>query len=196
MLNKSVKFNIPYFYFEIFTLMKLKISFFITLLFLTIISCNSPETYENRGYIAEIGDTIPNIDFQLVDGTTNTLKALKGKVVVLQFTASWCSVCRKEMPHLEKEVWQRFKDDDFVLIGVDFDEPLETVKKFQQDMGTTYPMALDPNADIFGLFAHKKSGVTRNVVIDKNGKIAFLTRLFDRDEFNGMIDKIEELLDD
>ncbi|MCD4732395.1 MAG: TlpA family protein disulfide reductase [Bacteroidales bacterium] len=176
--------------------MKLKISFFITLLFLTIISCNSPETYENRGYIAEIGDTIPNIDFQLVDGTTNTLKALKGKVVVLQFTASWCSVCRKEMPHLEKEVWQRFKDDDFVLIGVDFDEPLETVKKFQQDMGTTYPMALDPNADIFGLFAHKKSGVTRNVVIDKNGKIAFLTRLFEKEEFDSMIDRIEDLLDD
>lgn len=176
--------------------MKLKISFFAALLFLTIISCNSPETYENRGYIAEVGEAIPNIEFQLIDGTTTTLNALKGKVIVLQFTASWCSVCCKEMPHLEKEVWQRFKDDDFILIGVDYDEPLEKVIKFQEDMGTTYPMALDPNADIFGLFAHKKSGVTRNVVIDKQGKIAFLTRLFDREEFDSMIDKIVVLLND
>jgi peroxiredoxin len=176
--------------------MKLKILFFVALLFLTIIACNSPETYENRGYIAEVGDAVPNIEFQLIDGSTTSLKLLKGKVVVLQFTASWCSVCRKEMPHLEKEVWQRFGDKDFVLIGVDYDEPLEKIIKFQENMGTTYPMALDPNADIFGLFAHKKSGVTRNVVIDKQGKIAFLTRLFDREEFDSMIDKIVELLNE
>jgi len=160
------------------------------------IACNSPKEQENRGYISAIGDEVPNIEFQLIDGNTITLKALKGKVVVLQFTASWCSVCRKEMPHLEKEVWQRFKEDEFILIGVDYDEPLETVIKFQEDMGTTYPMSLDPNADIFSIFAHKKSGVTRNVVIDQNGKIAFQTRLFDQKEFEEMINKIDELLKD
>jgi peroxiredoxin len=176
--------------------MQLKISFLSAFLFVTIVACNSPETFENRGYTAEVGDTVPNIEFQLIDGSTTTLNALKGKVVVLQFTASWCSVCRKEMPHLEKEVWQRFRDEDFVLIGVDYDESLETVIKFQEDMGTTYQMAMDPNADIFGLFAHKKSGVTRNVVIGKQGKIAFLTRLFDREEFDSMINKIAELLNE
>ncbi len=174
--------------------MQLIKSFLFVLVSFAIFACNSPEAQENRGYISEIGDDVPNIEFQLIDGTTTTLNDLKGKVIVLQFTASWCSVCRKEMPHLEKEVWQRFKDDDFILIGVDYDEPLETVVKFQQDMETTYPMALDPNADIFGIFAHKKSGVTRNVVIDKNGKIAFLTRLFEQEEFKEMIDKIEDLL--
>ena len=91
--------------------MKLVLSFII---FLTLVSCNSQEKQENRGYIVEVGDQIPNIEFQLTDGSTTTLNALKGKVVVLQFTASWCSVCRKEMPHLEKEVWQRFKDDEFI----------------------------------------------------------------------------------
>jgi len=176
--------------------MKLKTLFLLALLIFTIITCNSPKTYENRGYTAEIGDAVPNIEFQFIDGSSQTLKSLEGKVVVLQFTASWCGVCRKEMPHLEKEIWQRFKDDDFVLIGVDYDEPLETVIKFQEDMGTTYPMALDPNADIFGIFAHKKSGVTRNVVIDKQGKIAFLTRLFKKEEFDNMINKIAVLLNE
>ena len=98
------------------------------------------------------------------------------------------------MPHLENEVWQRFKDDDFILIGVDYDEPLERVVAFKKKMKTTYPMSLDDDALIFSKFAHKKSGVTRNVVIDKNGQIAFLTRLYERKEFEAMIKKIEELL--
>ena len=98
------------------------------------------------------------------------------------------------MPHLEKDVWQAFKDKGVVLIGVDRDEPLDVVLKFQKEMGTTYPMALDLGANIFGLFADKNSGVTRNVVIDQNGKIVFLTRLFEEKEYQAMIKKIESLL--
>ncbi|MEJ2594366.1 MAG: TlpA disulfide reductase family protein [bacterium] len=149
---------------------------------------------DDRGYIVRVGDEAPNIQLQLTDGSSFTLDELKGKVVVLQFTASWCSVCRKEMPHLEKEVWLPNKDRDFILIGVDYDEPLEKVISFKEKMKITYPMALDPGAEIFALFAHKKSGVTRNVVIDRTGHIAFLTRLFDREEFDGMKTKIQELL--
>ena len=78
--------------------------------------------------------------------------------------------------------------------GVDYDEPIEKVIAFQEKMKTTYPMALDPGAEIFAQFALKRSGVTRNVVIDKEGKIAFLTRLFDKKEFNAMKKKIAEIL--
>ena len=93
------------------------------------------------------------------------------------------------MPHLEKDVWQRFKNDGPVLIGIDRDEPLEVVQKFQKKVGTTYPIALDPGAKHFSKFAHKNSGVTRNIVIDKNGKIAFLTRLFDKIQLISMPDQ-------
>lgn len=148
----------------------------------------------DRGYIVKIGDSSPDFTLTMLDGKIVSLKDLKGKIVVLQFTASWCSVCRIEMPHLEKEVWQRFKDQDFVLIGIDRDEPLDVVKKFKQEMKVTYPMALDPGSDIFALFAHKNAGVTRNIVLDRNGEIVFLTRLFEKQEFNQMIEKIEKLL--
>ena len=150
---------------------------------------------EDRGYLVKVGDQAPS-DFELIlaDGTKTNLKSLRGKVVVLQFTASWCSVCREEMPHLEKEVWQANKNKGLVLIGVDRDEPLNTVKKFKQDMKISYPLALDPGADIFGRFANKKSGVTRNVVIDKNGKIVFLTRLYAPAEFKQMVRFIDSLV--
>jgi hypothetical protein len=55
-------------------------------------------------------------------------------------------------------------------------------------------MALDPGAEIFGLFADKNSGVTRNVIIGKNGKIIYLTRLFRMNEFLEMVEVIEKAL--
>ncbi|UEG54819.1 TlpA family protein disulfide reductase [Mucilaginibacter daejeonensis] len=148
----------------------------------------------DRGYLVKVGDQAPD-DFELVldDGQKTSLKQLRGKVVVLQFTASWCSVCRKEMPHLETDVWNAYKDKNVVLIGVDRDEPLEKVQKFRKDIQVSYPLALDPGADIFGRFADKKAGVTRNVVIDSNGKIVFLTRLYDVNEFNTMVKVIDGL---
>lgn len=169
-----------------------KVIFFVATLLLTLNLTSQVE--EDTGYIVKIGDKAPNFTLNFIDGKQQTLNDLKGNVVVLQFTASWCSVCRKEMPHLEKEVWLPNKNKNFILIGIDYDEPLEKVKAFKEKMKITYPMALDPNADIFALYAKKRSGVTRNVVIDQNGNIAFLTRLYDRKEFEAMKKKIEELL--
>ncbi len=149
---------------------------------------------DERGYLVSIGDNAPDFSMEYVTGEKVSLSELKGKVVVLQFTASWCSVCRLEMPHLEKDVWDTFKDKGVILIGINKDEPKEIVLQFQKDMGTTYPLALDPGANIFGLFADKESGVTRNVVIDQSGKIVFLTRLFEEEEYKKMLTVIESLL--
>ena len=147
------------------------------------------------GYIVKIGQQIPEIELVLTDGKKVTTSDLKGKVVMLQFTASWCSVCRKEMPHIENDIWLKHKNNkDFALFGIDMDEPLEKVKKFAEDMKITYPLALDPGAEIFYTFAAKGTGVTRNVIIDKNGKIVYLTRLYKEDEFNEMKEVIELLL--
>lgn len=54
------------------------------------------------GYIVKVGDTAPDFEMKLTDGRKVKLSELKGKVVMLQFTASWCGVCRKEMPFIEK----------------------------------------------------------------------------------------------
>jgi len=166
--------------------------FFAAIVLLVIIpgaKAQEREVYKN-GYYVKVGDNAP--DFKIIEdsGKEYMLSDLKGSVVMLQFTASWCSVCRKEMPFIEKEVWLPGKDEDLKVIGINRDEPLETVKKFKEQMKVTYPLALDPGADIFGLFADKKAGVTRNVIIDREGKIIFLTRLFEKEEFNHMKDVI------
>ena len=157
-------------------------------------SVNSEQVPDKRGFLVQVGQKVPDFTMTLIDGTTQNLSDLKGKVVVLQFTASWCKVCREEMPHLEKEVWQKHKDQDFLLIGIDKDEPLEKVTTFIDQMDVSYPIALDPGSEIFGLFADKQSGVTRNIVIDKKGKIVFMTRLFDQNEFDEMKNIINSII--
>lgn len=150
-----------------------------------------------RGYIVEVGDEAPNIEIMLTDSSIVKLCDLKGKVVMLQFTASWCGVCRKEMPYIEKEIYQKYKDNEsFALFGIDRDEPLEKINELRTFTKVTYPLAFDPDAEIFAKFAMKKAGVTRNVIIDKNGRIAFLTRLFEREEFDKMKEKIASLLEE
>lgn len=164
------------------------------LLFLSQSTYSFSQEADSVGYIVKNGEMAPNFEMQLIDGQKISLYDLKGKVVMLQFTASWCSVCRKEMPFIEKEIWQVHKDKDFIVIGIDRDEPLEKVIAFAEKMKVTYPLSLDPDADIFGLFALKQSGVTRNIIIDREGRIVFKTRLFNREEFNLMKGEIEKLL--
>ena len=148
---------------------------------------------EDRGFIVNVGDTMPDFNLTDLNGRIHSNETLLGKTYVLQFTASWCSVCRAEMPHLESEVWQVFKEKDFMLLGVDLDEPRDKVQRFTQQMGVTYPMCPDPEGTVFYSIAAPKSGVTRNVVVDREGRIAMLTRLFDEDEFTRMVETIDAL---
>ena len=141
---------------------------------------------DSRGYKVKVGDKAPDFEAVLNTGDSFKLSEQKGKLVMLQFTASWCGVCRQEMPYIEKEIWQTLKNKNIVVIGVDRDEPIETVNAFVEQTGISYPMALDPDAVIFNKFALKDAGVTRNVIIDADGKIIYLTRLFNRQEFDAM----------
>jgi peroxiredoxin len=143
------------------------------------------KTYADE-YLVKTGDFAPDFKINEAGGKSYKLSDLKGKVVMLQFTASWCSVCRTEMPFIEKEIWNEKKNAGLLVIGIDRDEPVDKVTTFRNEMKITYPLALDPGANIFGLYALKTSGVTRNVIIDRSGKIIFLTRLYKKEEFDAM----------
>jgi peroxiredoxin len=154
------------------------------------------QTPDSRGYIVKTGQAVPEITLKLTDGRVITIQDLKGKIVMLQFTASWCGVCRKEMPYIEKDIWKVYKDKGLELIGVDRGEPVEKVTAFAKLMNITYPLALDEDSGIFTKFADKAAGVTRNVLIDRTGKIVFLSRLYDTVEFEALKNKIAELISD
>ena len=155
---------------------------------------DSVVVYEHD-YLVKVGDLAPDFTLNYTDGNEFTLSQLRGKVVMLQFTASWCGICRNEMPHIESDIWQRHKDNtDFVLVGVDREESKVVVEAYTKKLGTTYPMLLDDKGDVFASYAVRKSGITRNVLIDRDGRIVMLTRRYVEPEFKQLVATIDSLL--
>ncbi|MEI6090937.1 MAG: TlpA disulfide reductase family protein [bacterium] len=175
----------------------MKIIAFVLLVLLILPVTLTAKEKKSPQHIVKVGDTAPNFTLIYQDGTQKQLSDLRGKVIMLQFTASWCPVCMKEMPFIEKEIYQKYKNNpDFVLVGIDLKEKPEEITKFIKAANITYPIISDIDGKIFELYAEKEAGVTRNIIIDKSGKIAFLTRLFEKSEFNAMKKKIKSLLKD
>jgi peroxiredoxin len=110
-----------------------------------------------------------DVNFTLTDlqGKTWTLKDLKGKVVLVNFWATWCPPCRKEMPDLNT-LYQRFKDQGFVILAVS-DEEIDKVKPFLAERNISYPILLDPGRKVNELF--QVEGIPKSFVYDREGKL-------------------------
>ena len=109
------------------------------------------------------------VDFTLTDlqGKTWTLKELKGKVVLVNFWATWCPPCRKEMPDLNT-LYLRFKDQGFVILAIS-DEEADKVKPFIAERSISYPVMLDPGRKVNELF--QVQGIPKSFVYDRDGKL-------------------------
>ncbi|MDR3248720.1 MAG: TlpA family protein disulfide reductase [Treponema sp.] len=113
-------------------------------------------------------------DFTLktVDGKDLNLGQLKGKVVFLNFWATWCPPCRLEMPSMEI-LYQRFKGKGLEFVAVDIMENNRQVSDFVRDNAYTFPVALDANGEISGNFGIQ--AVPATFIIDRDGKIILAT---------------------
>lgn len=108
-------------------------------------------------------------DFTLTDlnGKLWTLKNLQGKVVLVNFWATWCPPCRKEMPDLEK-LYEELKDKGFVILAIS-DEEAAKVTPFIAAQKVTYPVMLDPGRKVNELF--QVAGIPRSFLYDRDGKL-------------------------
>jgi len=125
-------------------------------------------------------------DFTLSDigGMTWTLKKQRGKVVVLNFWATWCPPCRKEMPDLEA-LYQQFKDQGLVILAIS-DEDADKVTPFIAEHKVTYPILLDPGRKVNELF--QIEGIPKTFVYDRNGRlVAQSIDMRTRKQFLGML---------
>lgn len=142
---------------------------------------------DRRGYLTQVGDMAPDFEVEYTDGSRRKLSSFRGKVVMLQFTASWCGVCMREMPFIESDIWQIYKDrEDFELFGLALKEGADKIRTLVAKTKVTYPILSDPQGSIFYSYAEAGAGVTRNVIINRAGKIIFQTRLYDPQEFEEM----------
>jgi peroxiredoxin len=98
-------------------------------------------------------DNAPTPDFTLAtpEGKKLSLKDLRGKVVLLNFWASWCVPCREEMPAMEK-LYQEFKQKNFVVLAVAVKDRKQDAVDFVKELKLSYPIALDPDAQVGTLY--------------------------------------------
>lgn len=138
---------------------------------------------------------IPAIDFTLVDqyGNTHTISEYKGKVIFLNFWATWCPPCRMEMPDIEA-IYEEYEKNsgDVIILGVAApnlgkEGSEEDIKKFLKDNGYTYPVVFDQTGDILGQYSIQAFPTT--FVIDKDGNlVSYVPGAVDKEFMKMLID--------
>ena len=129
-----------------------------------------------------------DIDFALADlnGRTWKLRDLRGKVVLVNFWATWCPPCRKEMPDLQ-EFYSRFKEKGLIILAIT-DEAIEKAKPFIEEKQYTFPVLLDSGRKVNEGF--RVDGIPKTFIYDRDGKlVAQSIDMRTREQFAGMLAK-------
>lgn len=120
-------------------------------------------------YGPQIGTVAPAFSLEDSQGQALNLESLRGKVVMLNFWATWCAPCRYEMPSLEA-LYQKYKDHDFVVVGVSIDEEgWKAVEAFLNIVPVTFPILLDKEMRVSELYETYR--VPESYLIDPQGII-------------------------
>lgn len=139
--------------------------------------------------LTKVGDLAPVFKCRTIDGKSMDITKLKGKVIMLNFFATWCPPCNLELPVLQKNIWEKYRNNpDFVLIILGREHSESEVRDFATKKKLSMPFAADPKREIFRLYATQN--IPRNVVIGKDGRILFQSTGFSEEEFK----KIENLI--
>ena len=119
--------------------------------------------------------------------------SLKGKVILVNFFATWCPPCQKELAAVQQTLWPKYKNNkDFVLLVIGREHSDADLQKYNEKKGFDFPLYPDKDRAIFGAFA--KNLIPRGYLVGKDGKIIYTSKGYTDEEFAELMTKIEGAL--
>lgn len=145
--------------------------------------------YLAKTSITHVGDAAPPFSLATADDDEFSLPA-NGKVVLINFFATWCGPCQLELPHIER-IWRANKNNErFRLLVIGREETGDSVREYRDKKGFTFPIAADPDRSVYSLFA--KQSIPRTVVVAPDGRIVYSKLGFDENDLNELNAVLQE----
>jgi peroxiredoxin len=138
-----------------------------------------------------VGSPAPDFTLRVLDGPNLRLQEQRGKVVLVNFWATWCGPCRKEMPHLNR-IADKYRSSGLVLLGINVDDDARNAADLAAKLGVKFPVLFDTDKKVSKLY--DLNSMPSTLVIDRNGRVRYLHRGY-QDGYEDLYDKqIRDLL--
>ncbi|MFO7830265.1 MAG: TlpA disulfide reductase family protein [Bacteroidales bacterium] len=163
----------------------------LSIMLITVYSCNNKEKKAQEEHEKDVikstfiqkGQAVPEFEYITLQNDTVNIKDHKGKVVFMNFFATSCPICIKELPFIESDIWEEYKNNEnFELLVFGREHTAEEMLAFKDKKGYAFNFIPDPERKIYALFAEKY--IPRNIVLDRDGNIIYQATGFNEDEFN------------
>ncbi|GGI27247.1 TlpA family protein disulfide reductase [Pedobacter mendelii] len=161
--------------------------------FVLIISVSVFAQSEDKDTYTKVGDELPKFNFEIETGKSVNISDYKGKLILINLFATWCPPCNIELPLVQKDIWDKHKDNkNFAFFVFGREEGWDKLIPYKAKKGFTFQILPDLKRDVFSKFA--KQSIPRNILIDENGKIIYQSIGYEEKEFQSLVKLIDNKL--